>query len=269
MLALFYLMSFKLIELLNKILNNFYRILIYFKSIMIGFFIGLLRKNALKKIDQYFYNGEKHYTSDDYNKKELLQWEREALKNYFSDCRNLFVIAAGGGREVYNLSKLGYKVGGSEYNPKLRDYANIFLKNESVQSTIIEADRDICPIIKGKFDGIILGWSLYTHLKGSQKRIEFLRSVSDMLNIGGVVLLSFWSMRYSYMNLKRISRIGNFFSSLSKNEKIEIGDSIEPEFVHYFSREEVSKELRMANFDMVYFADEEYGHAIAIKKLIL
>ncbi len=40
---------------------------------------------------------------------------------------------------------------------------------------------------------------------------------------------------------------------------------LSPEFVHYFSKMEVEKELEEANFKMTFYGDEFYGHAVGQK----
>lgn len=241
------------------------RIICWFRILINGIFIGILDREDLKQIDQWFYNRSNIYTDDSYNKKALFSWEETAIRRFFAGCRNIYVLAAGGGREIYNLNKMGFDVDGSEYNEKLRNYANDFLKREGVNKTVEEAERDKCVTTNKKYDGVVLGWGFYTHIKGRDNRIEFLKQVSEILNNDGLILSSFWSTDKPSKMLKRIEKIGKFISRVFKNETPEPGDSLAPEFVHYFMKQEILDEFTQAGFELLYYNDEIYAHAVGKK----
>lgn len=257
-----FLFLYRSIEYINSLLN---RIINFLRALINGIFIGILNREQLKQIDQWFYNRRDIYTSDSYNKKPLFSWEEAAIHKFFSDCKNLYVLAAGGGREIYNLHRMGFNADGSEYNEKIRTYGNEFLKREGINKVIEAAERDKCVIPNCKYDGIILGWGFYTHIKGRNKRIELLSQVADMLNDDGFILCSFWSTCTPTIMLKRIEKTGRFFARLTNNEMPELGDSLAPEFVHYFMKQEIIDEFAKSGFDLLYYNDECYAYAVGKK----
>ncbi|WP_194778166.1 class I SAM-dependent methyltransferase [Pararhodonellum marinum] len=232
---------------------------------VIGFFLGILDLKDLHEIDVKIYTKRKHYRSDKHNKAPLFNWEREAIQEYFSKGSRILIIAVGGGREAYNLFKLGYEVHPYEYNEELRQFGNDFFLREGMPLTIGDVKRDAFPNTTLTFDGIIIGWGAYTHIKGRDLRITHLKQAYELLNPEGFLMISFWPWSHRYLNLNRIHKIGNFFSRLSGNNKVELGDALMPEFCHFYKQEEIELELQLSGLKVVKYSEEEYGHAVAYK----
>ncbi len=257
----------KFIKFQNYILKLLRRFVYFIESLHTGVFIGLLNHKHLSKIDQIHYGAHKGYYKDDYNKGELFDFEQEAINNFFKDCKSILVTAAGGGREMYMLIKMGYEVTGYEYNKKLRNYANALFSRENIDAVVLPAERDKGPLTNKTFDGVIVGYGSYLHIKGSSTRIAFLKKVSESLKKGGIILVSFYVNKDSRMNLERIYRIGNFVANITKNEKVERGDSLDVEYVHYFSGEEIMNELTQAGFIILNYSEVGFGNVVARKKI--
>jgi hypothetical protein len=51
---------------------------------------------------------------------------------------------------------------------------------------------------------------------------------------------------------------------LRQREKIELGDALEPEYVHYFTQNEIAGELREGGFALQYYGEDPYGHAVGM-----
>jgi hypothetical protein len=218
-------------------------------------------------IDIWYYNKDAEYTNDIYNK-TLFPWEALIIQQYFKASSSIFVTAVGGGREVYNLAKLGYEVEGCEYNQKLCDYANKFLAREKIASKVFTSERDTCPKLDKIYDGIIIGWGAYTLIRGAECRINYLKEISKYLDTNGVILLSFWTIDDTPNSLNWIEKSGNMIATILNNPKVEKGDLLEPNFLHCFSRKEIEYELCQAGFKLDCFRYKEYelyGHAIGIK----
>lgn len=260
--AKLFLFIYRSVEFVISLVN---RVIRWIRILVTGIFIGILKREDLMRVDQWFYNRRDSYISDDYNRKPLFSWEESIIRQFFTDCRNIYVLAAGGGREIYNLHKMGFNIDGSEYNEKLRTYGNDFLKREGIDKVIEKAERDKCAPSEQKYEGVILGWGFYTHIKGRDKRIEFLRQVADILNDDGRILCSFWHTEKPSVMLKRIEIIGRFFARITRNEPPETGDSLAPEFVHYFRRQEIVEEFAHAGFELLHYNDEVYAHAVGRK----
>ncbi len=248
----------------RNLLRQYY---IFLQTVFEGFWLGVLNRDSLVTIDEKFYHGQNMYSSVEYNKKGLTTWETEMINNYFQHCRDLILIGAGGGREVYALQKLGYRVAAFECNSKLQEFGNKFLADEGLVPSISFGERDICPPPgNGKYDGAILGWGSYMLMQGRALRINYLRSLRDQLTDEAPLLLSFYTRSSDDWKLRNIPRIGNVFRLLLRREYLEIGDRFEPTYVHYFSEAQLAGELDEAGFSLSHYSSKSYGHAVAFIK---
>jgi len=234
------------------------------ESCLNGFWLGVLSYGSLQKIDEIYYSDDKSYYSTEYNKKGLKQWEKKAVDEYFTDCPTLLLTAAGGGREAYHLLKLGFEVDAYECHPGLTDFANKLLIQEGFRSSVKVAPRDECPAVGKKYDSSIVGWGAYTHIMGRERRIKFLRQIRVQLNENAPLLISFWSRTNNNWRHKSIARIGNTLRFFLNRERLEIGDDININFVHYFTEREIRLEMKEAGFDLIFYSRKPYGHAVGV-----
>jgi len=243
-----------------------YRPVHFSQSVVIGFFLGVFDSKDLRRIGERVYRKRALYLSDRHNKGPLFDWERRALDNHFRQAKSILITAVGGGREAYNLYHLGYEVHAYECNDRLRDYGNALFEREGLPLQIGAVARDAFPQTNLTYDGIIIGWGAYTHIRTSENRILHLKEAWNLLNPGGVILLSFWSFRFRYLNLYRIQRVGNWTVKMTGRQPVELGDVILPEFCHYFREEQIKAELNAAGFDLLHYDEQAYGHAVARKR---
>lgn len=258
-----YPLSLRLYKRSSKLFNKLQTVL---NASFAGFWLGILDRQVLQLADGLFYDNDAMYRDAAYNRSGLWDWEAEVIAKYFSGCESILVAGAGGGREIYALSKRGYQVDGFECNPQFVSYANQFLQQEGIDSTVILAPRDTCPNCDRLYHGAIIGWGAYTNIQGRQHRIKFLQQVRSHLEPGSPMLLSFFPRRQDSNSLKLIALISNLFAKIRRGYSIEMGDSLLPHriFVHYFSEREIKYELEQANFKLVLYQDEEYGYAVGI-----
>jgi hypothetical protein len=248
------------LKFIYKLLLTFYSVL---SACFAGFWLGLLKRNTLLAIDERYYSTHARYQDDDYNRSGLWLWEDDMMARYFEGKRQLVLVGAGAGREVLALQQLGYEVKGFECNADLVKNANIMLEGEGFPATVELSPPDICPPSNQIFDGLIVGWGAYMLIQGRTKRIALLKSMREQGNTGAPLLVSFFVRRPDEQRYKIIAALGNFFRRLAGRDLIEVGDDLEPEQVHYFTEEELSKELAEAGFRLEYFAATPYGHAVA------
>ena len=226
-----------------------------------GIWLGLLPRRVLYRIDAAYYDGHRYYRTDAYNRRGLWPWEQSAIDTHFGGCRSLLVAAAGGGREVLALRRLGLEVHGFECHPDLARFANELLKKDGHASDIRLAARDMCPDFGRTYDGLVVGWGAYMLIRGRQRRIEFLRQLRQHAKPGAPVLVSFFH-RAGGTHYRAAAAIGTALALVLRGERVEVGDFLAPNFVHYFTREELDGELRAGGFEPVLFATDEYGHAV-------
>jgi hypothetical protein len=255
-----YYATYHSLKFIYKLLLTFYSVL---SACFAGFWLGVLKRDTLLAIDERYYSTHARYQDDDYNRSGLWTWEDDMMARYFEGKKQLVLVGAGAGREVLALGQLGYEVKGFECNADLVKNANTMLEQEGFPPSVELAPPDICPPSNQIFGGLIVGWGAYMLIQGRAKRIALLRSMREQSYAGTPLLVSFFVRRPDEQRYKIIAVLGNFFRGLAGRDLIEVGDDLEPEYVHYFTEEELSKELAEAGFRLEYFAATPYGHAVA------
>lgn len=217
-----------------------------------GFWLGLLDREACYAVDIAYYRDARQYHDADYNRGGLWDWETAMVDRYFAGRRRLLVTAAGGGREVLALRRRGFDVVGFECNAELVAFANDFLRGEGVEGDLLPAPRDGCPLLEDAFDGVIVGWGAYMLIQGSDRRIDLLRRLRELLEPGAPVLLSFFVRRKNDRYYYLVRGVGNLLRVVRFAPRIEFGDALDPNFVHRFIEAEISYELSAAGFRLEY-----------------
>jgi hypothetical protein len=238
------------------------RVIVGLSAAFSGVWLGLLPRRVLYLIDAAYYDRQRYYQTEDYNRSGLWPWERRAIETHFAGCRSLLVGAAGGGREVLALRRDGLDVHGFECHPALAQFANELLSKDGYAPDIRLALRDSCPDFGRTYDGLVVGWGAYMLIRGRQRRIDFLRQLRKHAKPGAPVLLSFFHMVGGPRRYRIAAAIGNVFALVLRGERVEVGDFLVPDFVHYFTREELESELRAGGFEPILFGTNEYGHAV-------
>ena len=234
------------------------------RACLIGFWLGVLKKETLQGIDQYYYDSANMYCNEKYNKSGLWKWEKQVLSEYFQNCTCLLVAGAGGGREILALQQLGYNVDGFECNIRLADFANNLLKREGFVASVQLALRDECPNSDKLYDGIIIGWGAYMLIQGRKQRVDFLKELRAQMSAGAPLLLSFFSRANDSLYFKLILVIGNVIRWLLGRDALELGDALVPNYVHHFTQDEVIQELHAGGVDVKFYSTDSYGHAVGI-----
>jgi hypothetical protein len=251
--------------------SRFAKTLALARACFIGLWLGVLTRASLHAIDEEYYTrtkrgipGEYNFHSTAYNQRGLWDWEEEMLNDYFADCRRLLVIGAGGGREVLALQRLGYQVDGFESHPDLVATANELLRVEGYDPTVRLVPRDQGSITGTIYDGIIIGWGAYMLVNGRKHRIALLRQMRAQTRVQCPILLSFFS-RDRTPRIYRISvLVANTIRRALRQELVEVGDWLVPNYVHYFSQDEIVSELSEGGFATVHYNTTGYGHAVGV-----
>jgi hypothetical protein len=228
-----------------------------------GFWLGVMSQRSLDYSDELFYKRNKNYTEDKYNLSGLFDWEKPLIQKHFSNAKTILLIAAGGGREVLALSKMGFEVDGYECNPTLLEYGNVLLQKNKIDNKIKYLERNSVPAEIKKYDGIIIGWGAYSHIPGHKKRLTFLEGLYPFMSNTTPLMISFlWTSKRNRRD-KITKNFSDFFRTFSRKEKTEPGDKLEPDFIHYFSEEEIKNELTQSKFRVIDYYNTEYGCLIA------
>lgn len=228
-----------------------------------GFWLGVLSQKSLDFSDELYYKSTKQYKDDKYNLQGLFEWEKPLIEKHFSNAKNILLIAAGGGREALALSKMGYETDSYECNPALIEYGNSLFQRNGINGQIKYLQRNSVPGEVKKYDGVIIGWGAYSHIPGQKMRLSFLDGLQPFLKEDAPLMISFLWVQKRNRKDKIIKNISNFFRFFKKKDKTEQGDRLEPDFIHYFTEEEIKKELSQSKFRIIDYYDTEYGCIIA------
>lgn len=226
-----------------------------------GLWLGLLSRRSLHAIDELIYRRRSSYSSEAHNRRGLFDWEEAAVRQYFTGCRTLLLIGAGGGREVIALAAMGFAVRGYECNPALVEVARTLLASAGAEgrASVEPLERDAAPTAEAGADGVIVGWSAYMLIIGRERRVELLRQLRALLPEGGPLLISFFSRPEHSPRLRTIATIATGIRRLLRRPPAELGDDLAPNFVHRFTVEEVRRELLDGGFDPLEIQEERPG----------
>jgi len=228
-----------------------------------GFWLGVMSEKSLDYSDELYYGRNKSYSNDKYNLSGLFGWEKTIIEKHFSHAKNILLIAAGGGREALALSRLGFEVDSYECNPGLIEYGNGLLQRNGVEKAIKYLPRNTVPVELKKYDGIIIGWGAYSHIRGNKKRLSFLEGLYPFMHQETRLMISFlWTSSRDRRD-KIVRNLSNFLRTFSRKEKTEPGDKLEPDFIHYFNEAEIKDELTQSKYRVIDYYNTEYGCLIA------
>lgn len=235
------------------------------RATLAGVGLGLLGREVLHQLDAAYHEGTGAYAEPQYNQRGLFAWEKRAIERHFTNCRTLLVTAAGGGREVLALESLGFHVQGYECNPNLRAVGDRLLAARGSARRLLPVERDLAPPAGPEpYHGAMVGWGSYTLIRGRATRVAFLRALGQQLRPQGPLLISFW-MRGERLprSLAWTHQLAQLLAPLGSGESVELGDTIAPPFVHYFSAAEIREELTEGGFRVLELSTDDYAHAVA------
>ncbi|MDO5499588.1 MAG: hypothetical protein Q4F67_07910 [Propionibacteriaceae bacterium] len=204
------------------------------------------------------------YANTKYNKRGLFAWEQQMMDDHFTPGSALALLAAGGGREVLALRQQSFDVQAWECQPELVEAANSLLVAEGFEPTVSFAPRNTVPAGPAQFDGFIIGWGAYTLIPGRDRRVALLQAARTRVTAGSPLLVSFFNRRPGNVYDRIVAGFGNLWRRLLRRERLEVGESLEPNLVRAFVEEEIRSELAAGGFRMTYFSTTPYGHAVAV-----
>jgi hypothetical protein len=248
----------KVDRLVNRSLNAL-------RAIHQGFWLGLMDRQQYTEIIGTGYTDWKSYHADDYNKSGLWPWEADMVERYFTNCRTILLGAAGGGREIISLCARGFEVDGFDCFPDFLTTSQSLLTTESINARLLLGEPDHVPDEFGMYDSGIMGWSGYSHISGTENRVEFLQEFRRHVKTGGPLLISFFTLPEYSPQFNLVYQVARLVRALRfSRERVERGDILIEMFFHYASEDEVRRELAEAGFRMDYYAEKSFGHAVGI-----
>jgi len=247
----------KFVNLNYKILRFLYRLNLRIDAVNEAICLSVWTEEKHKAIISKGYDNAKNYLSDELITSGLYDWEWYLLEYYTKPSDSIVLIGAGSGREVYKLTQRPLEVKAYECSLPMVNYANDFFRREGIKAQIHHLPANIIP--SDRCDVFWMGWGVYTHLMGAEKRIEMLRQIARNLKPDGRIFLSFWFETRSEIQIDTIQKVNRFINK----RIIEPGESFRGKFWgKYYSREQIEYEANMAGLKLAYFGTEAYGHAV-------
>jgi hypothetical protein len=229
-----------------------------------GAWLGIFDDHATRVLDETYYDDERKYADEAYNRRGLEYWEKEAIERFFADHPRIVVTGAGGGREVLALLERGYDATGYEPNRRLVRFGASLLAESGHPGRLWAVERDAWPPEALECDGVIVGWGSYMLIRGRDRRVAFLRQARACVEVGSPLLVSFFARAGEPRYLRLVASIGSAIRRLRGLGPVELGDTLDPNYVHYFDRGEIESELREGGFHLAWYDARDYGKAVGI-----
>lgn len=227
--------------------------------------LGLYSEKELKDATFQYYKRQSQYQNETYNLSGLLSWEEKVIDNFFPKRAKIIIAGSGGGREAIALKRKGFDVVASECNENLVHAANQLARKNNINIYIKSTKPDTIPTISGLRNSGFVGWGAYMHIIGAGKRVLFLQKIRRNLSPGSPILLSFFTRKPSSKTFITIYYLAKLIQLIRQSkQRIELGDSLNGSFDHYFTEDEISLELQQAGFQLLFFTEQPYGHAVAL-----
>lgn len=229
-----------------------------------GVWLGCLNADDLSAVTAKHFDESQYYASNEHNLSGFFNWEPPLLDRYFRRGSRILVAAAGAGREILALRKAGFDAEGFDCSlPLVRASEKIFDQLGEPKYVTHCPPNSVPPGPQGApiYDGLIVGWSAYTHIPTKLRRIAFLQALRERALPHSPLLISFFPrVTYSYdVVVYRTATLCRFFLR-GDRELLNPGDHLEwSRYVHRFSRDEVEAELRTAGFRIAHYGEEGGG----------
>lgn len=247
----------KFVNLNYKILRVLYRLNLRVDAVNEAICLSVWTNEKHESLISKGYDGAKSYLSDEKITSGLYDWEWYLLEFYTKPSDSIVLIGAGSGRELYMLAQRSMDVKAYECALPMVNYANDFFRREDVNAQIHHLPANVIPA--DRCDVFWMGWGVYTHLMGAEKRIEMLRQIAQNLNPDGRIFLSFWFENRSEIHIETIQKVNRFINK----RIVEPGESFRGKFWgKYYTREQIENEANTAGLKLIYFGSEGYGHAV-------
>ncbi len=254
----------KCFEHADRWLNRFVTLL---NAIHEGFWLGSLSTDDLNAVTAKHFDESQHYASAAHNLSGFTEWETPVLDSHFRRGSRILVAAAGAGREVLALRKTGFEADGFECSLPLVHASRTIFDQLGERGYVIPCAPDSVPRGAAIYDGLIVGWSAYTHIPTKLRRIAFLEALRERALPDSPLLVSFFTRGSCSRHEAIVYRTATLSRLFFGRESLELGDRLEwSRYVHRFTRDELVGELTTAGFRVVHYGEESSscGHAVGI-----
>jgi hypothetical protein len=229
------------------------------RTLIEGFWLGLLPESATDIVSERSYGKGSEYTGSSYLDSGLQFWEEIAIRRFFPPGGSVLVAAAGGGRELIALARAGYRAAGFECSRIMVSAGKRAIAERGIASRLEWAPPCRIPetMLQGKlaiFDAAIVGWNGYTYISPRSRRIAFMKSLRAHLRPGAPVLVSCAIRTQSHGAVLWTPRVANAIRVLTfRTPEFAIGSCFPGRPRHEFTRRELETELAEAGLSPADF----------------
>jgi hypothetical protein len=238
----------------------------------------LLDEDGWLELSRRMYErSNKYQDGSAHNESGLFAFERHALERFFpAPPASLLVGACGGGREIFGLLALGYRIAAAydpvdhfihalRRDPRLADTRGSLCvgPHQGVATMPITSDLHRRRV---QVEGVIVGWASYTHLLRAERRIQFLRSIRSICPRGPVLLSFFVDEGTTEDERPRRLRANVRRWLRTTPSQVEAGDALHRGTggVHYFTQAAFSAEATLAGYQVLHFQEHDFAAAHAV-----
>ena len=232
-----------------------------------GFWLSCLDPEDLAAVTIRSFQQSRMYNGSEHNQSGLFPWERETIDRFFPPRSRILVAASGGGRELIALHGVGFQTDGFDCTPRLVETSRRLLRELGISSNVMLCPPNDVPRELTQHDGLIVGWTAYTHIPGSARRIAFLRKLRASVPPGAPILVSFWVREGNSTDEGGAFRLAKWFRSLRGRgaEPLEPGDHVTDRGYHHsFARAEIEAEFEAGGFRMCHYSQAGHPYAVGI-----
>lgn len=240
----------------------------WLEAVQSGIFMGLVDDQAFQSFDTYPFDESKPMDVAAEAESGLESWERHIVREHFADVRSVLVVAAGGGRELIELDKLGFKATGIEYGRELHEATRRELILQSCGATIVRSERFDVPRVEHVYDAAFIARKFLSHVHNRQVRIELLTNIRRTLRPDAKLVIGFYTRDRDTWAFRMQAGLANTLRKLRgvRESPVEVGDHLDTEsplYHHHYVWEELRDELREAGFTPVEHGTTWFGWAVA------
>ena len=113
------------------------------------------------------------------------------------------------------------------------------------------------------YDGLIMGWTGYSHIPGRGARVRFLAEFRRHVRPDGPILISFLTRKPESPQYRLIFAIARLIRFLRRSrETVEPVDALPNPYFHCFTKGEIRQELEDSGYHLEYYSEVGFGHAV-------
>jgi SAM-dependent methyltransferase len=182
----------------------------------------------------------------------------------------ILVAGSGAGREAFELERLGYRVIGLDFSPRMVAAATAEAARRVSSATFSEADLRTHDEADGSLGAVVFTYEVYSFVPGGRDRTALLTRLRRWLVPGGVLLLSARRTRQLWDNalltlqwLARVARLRPGAWGDSHTRWLDAAGNFRRSFIHVFTDARLDREAAAAGFSRESW---EGGHGLFVPR---